>query len=184
MNSTFPDWRGSISKEWHWVALRGLLAVFFAVIAFVAPIATAWALALFWGIFAFFDGLATISTGWRLHRQGIRWWPYLLFGIIGILAGMVAIIWPGITIVILVYVIGLWAIFGGVSEVFAALSIKREFDRWWIMLLSGILSVIFGLLIIASPFEGMLVMIWFLAGFTLLVGIFLLIFALRLKSAN
>ena len=130
------------------------------------------------------EGTAAILSGWRLHKQGATWLPYLLFGIIGVLAGLLAMVWPGLTMVILVYMIGFWAVFGGISEIFMGISIRKTVERWWIMLFSGIISVLFGLLVIYSPFEGILMMIWCLAGFMLLIGIMGLLFAFRLKSQN
>lgn len=184
MALSVADWQKNLAKQWGWIAFRGVLAIIFAIIAIVSPIATAWALALVWGVFAFLEGLAALISGWRLHKQGATWWPYLLFGIIGILAGLLAMAWPGLTMIVLVYLIGIWAIFGGISEIFMGASLRKTVDRWWIMLLAGIISVLFGMLVIYSPFEGMLMMIWCLAGFMLVIGIIGLIFAFRLKKGK
>ena len=184
MNKVNSEWLKNLSGQWGWIAFRGVLAILFAVIAIVSPIATAWALALFWGFFAFMEGAAAIYSGWQLHKRGNTWWPYLLFGIVGILAGFAAVVWPGVTMIVLVYLIGLWAIFGGMSEIFMAVGLRNDLDRWWVMLLSGIVSVLFGMLVLYAPFEGMLAMIWCLAGFALIIGIFSLFFAFRLKSGK
>ncbi|MBQ4133674.1 MAG: HdeD family acid-resistance protein [Desulfovibrionaceae bacterium] len=174
----------SMSGQWGWLAFRGVLAIIFALAAVFSPIATAWALAVLWGAFAFVEGVSAIIGGWRLRKQGGTWWPYLLFGVVGIVAGLLAAAWPGLTMVVLVYIIGIWAVISGMSEIFMSVNLRRTIDRWWLLLLSGIVGVLFGVFLLYAPLEGMLMMIWCLAGFALALGIFSLIFAFRLRKGN
>ena len=183
--------RSSISEQqqlsadqWIWLSFRGILAIIFAIAAISSPIATAWVLALFWGAFAFLEGASAIAAAWRLHKQRAAWWPCLLFGIIGILAGALAVVWPGLTMLVLVYMIGIWAIVGGISEIFMSVSLRKSLDYWWWMLLAGICGVLFGMLILYAPIEGILMMIWCLAGFTLFSGILSLLLAFQLKRGK
>mgnify|MGYP003623907268 CR=1 FL=1 len=81
-----------LCHEWKWMALRGVLSIAFGVLAMVWPLATIWTLALFWGAFAFLDGVSAGMTGWRLYKRGVRWWPYLAFAAIGIVAGVAAFV--------------------------------------------------------------------------------------------
>ena len=79
--------RANLGRDWGLIALRGLLAVIFGVLAIAWPLITVWTLSMLWGVFALADGAFACGTGWRLHKQGVRWWPYLAFGVIGALAG-------------------------------------------------------------------------------------------------
>lgn len=178
------EWQRSLEAQWGWIAFRGVLAVLFAIIAFFYPIATIITLAMFWGIFAVMEGITALVTGWRMHKQGNKAWPYFLFGAIGIIAGLLAFVWPGLTSMVLVFMIGIWAIFGGMSEIIMSVGVRKQVDRWWILLLSGIISVLFGMFILYAPLEGMLTIIWVLAGFTLAIGIISIILAVQLKRGK
>ena len=125
MEVSKPDLARGLSKQWGWFALRGALAVIFAFLCFTGPIGTAWALTLFWGAFVLVQGFVSLAAGWQVHKSGMRRWPYLLFGLLGIVAGAVVFVWPQISMLVLVYVIAFWAVFGGISEVMAAIRLRK-----------------------------------------------------------
>ena len=120
-----------------------------------------------------------------MHKSGMRWWPYLLFGLLGIVAGAVVFVWPQISMLVLVYVIAFWAVFGGISEVMAAIRLRKVIKNEWALVLSGIVSIIFGILVWIEPFEGLVALVWLIGAFTLCMGIisFALAWNLR-KQAN
>lgn len=185
MEQIQPTELGKILKnQWGWIALRGVLAILFAVAALVYPVATVLAIAVLWGIFAVMEGITFLVTGWGMRKQGSLAWPYFLFGALGVLAGMAAFAWPGMTSIILVYIIGIWAVFGGVSEIFMAVGSRKHVERWWVLLLSGIISVLFGVFLMYAPLEGMLALVWVLAGFLVVIGVICLVFAVQLKKGK
>ena len=172
-----------VGREWGWLAFRGVLAVIVGILAFVWPLATIVTLALFWGAFMFVDGLGAGITGWRLYKRGIRWWPYLVFAVIGVLAGVVTLLMPGVTAVALLYVIAFWAIFGGISQIAAAIRLRREIQGEWYLVLVGALSVLFGLLVAFRPVpEGVVAISWMVGTYALMAGALYILLALKLRS--
>ena len=174
--------RANLGRDWALIALRGLLAVIFGVLAIAWPLITVWTLSMLWGVFALADGAFACGTGWRLHKQGVRWWPYLAFGVIGVLAGLVAIIWPGITALALVYVIGFWAACGGLSLIVAAFRLRKEIEDEWFLALSGLLSLIFGLLLLFRPLDGAVAIAWIVGFYAIFFGVLLLMLAFKIRA--
>ena len=182
MEVSRPDLARGLSKQWGWFALRGALAVIFAFLCFTGPIATAWALTIFWGAFVLVQGIVALTVGWRVHKSGMRWWPYLLFGLLGIVAALVVFLWPQISMLVLVYLIAFWAIFGGISEIVAAIRLRKVVDREWALVLSGFVSVVFGFLVLIQPFEGLVALVWLIGFFTLCMGIISFALAWNLRK--
>lgn len=180
-----PDFTAQLRKNWPWVALRGVLGIVFGLLAIAAPFATIWALALLWGVFALADGVSAFMTGWRMHKMGNRWWPYLIFGCIGLAAGALTLLWPAITAVILVYVIAFWAIFGGVTQIAAAIRLRKEIEGEWILAFAGVVGLLFGLLIFLRPLpEGALAIAWVVGMYALITGGLYIMLALRLRKQD
>lgn len=187
MQDTFTQenlesFRSNLSRQWGWIALRGVVAIVFGVLAFIMPWGTALALAVAWGAFAFVDGVLGVFSGWQIHKKGQRWWPYLLFGLTGVVAGLVSLAWPGITILALVYVIAFWALFGGVTQIAAAIRLRKEIDGEWSMIFGGIIAVLLGLLLLfRPPGEAVLAITWIIGFYALISGIFALALAFRVR---
>lgn len=177
------DFQEQVSRQWGWIALRGVIALLFGIGAFLWPFSSAWALAVVWGAFALVDGGLALFTGWNMHRQGARWWPYLVFGVVGIVAGLISLAWPGITVIVLVYTVAFWAIFGGISQILAAIRLRKEIEGEWALVLGGVVAVLFGVLLLARPLpEAIVTVTWVIGFFALMMGIFTLSLAFRLKS--
>lgn len=170
-----------VARQWGWIALRGVLAIAFGVVAFLCPFTAARALALVWGAFTLVSGAVAISFSWRLHKQGILWWPYLVSGALGVLAGLVALAWPGITAIFLLYVIAFWAIAAGVSQIAAAIRLHKEIEGEWWLAVDGLLSIILGALMIFSPLAGVLVVALVIGFYAIVSGILSLVLAFRLR---
>lgn len=181
-DNTFTLLKPSLGKEWGWIALRGVLAVIFGMLAVAWPIITVLTLSIVWGVFALADGLFAFGTGWRLHKKGVRWWPYMAFGVIGVLAGLIAIVWPGISAMVLVLIIGFWAALGGASQIVAAIRLRKEIDDEWFMILSGLLGVIFGLLLLFRPLEGAVAIAWIVGFYAMFMGILLIMLSFKVRS--
>lgn len=103
-------------REWGWVALRGVVAVLFGLMAVLMPGITLSALVLVWGAFALADGIFALVAGWRIRDQDKPLWPLILVGLTGIAAGIATFAWPGLTALVLLYIIAFWAVIGGCSR--------------------------------------------------------------------
>ncbi len=171
-----------IADNWWVVLLRGIVAVLFAVVAFALPGATLLALVLVWGAFALVSGVFALYLTYKAAQQRQTWWPYLLDGIVGIAAGIVAFVWPGITALALLYVIAFWAILTGIFQIVAAINLRKQIEGEWLMVLSGALGVIFGILVAIQPDAGAVAVVWILGFYALLAGITWIALAFRLRG--
>jgi uncharacterized membrane protein HdeD (DUF308 family) len=146
----------SLTRNWWMAALRGTLAVIFGVAAFVWPGMTFEVLVLLFGAYAFVDGVLVLGFGLVVAGDGEQWWPLVLSGILGIGLGVVTFARPETMALALVYVVGFWAIVTGLLEIVAAIRLRDVVSGEWLMGLSGALSIIFGVLVVAQPNAGAL----------------------------
>ncbi|NRQ33885.1 HdeD family acid-resistance protein [Nonomuraea sp. NN258] len=168
------------SRNWWLLLVRGIAAVVFGVLALFWPAITVLVLVICFGAYAIVSGAFSLFAGFR-HGQGSRGW--LIFsGIIGILAGIVAFVWPGITSLALLYLIAFWAIFAGVAEIVAGIQLRKAITNEWMLIVGGILSVIVGVLLIVWPGAGMISLAWLLGIFALLYGITMIVLSFRVKN--
>jgi len=167
------------------LALQGVAAIAFGVIALVWPSLTFVALLGLFGAFAFISGAFTLGAGLNLMTErSTSWVPYVLGGIAGIAIGAVTFLHPGFTALTLVYVIAFWAIIVGVFEVVAALDLAGQLDGDWMLALSGILSVAFGTLVAIYPRSGALSIIWIIGLYAIFAGVTRLVLAYHLHSGE
>jgi len=171
----------SLSQNWWLVLLRGILAILFGLSAFVWPGITWLTLIVLFGIYAIVDGLVAVGTGLARTKDSPRWWTFLLEGLISIGAGVIALIWPGLTGLILVYMIASWAVITGIFEIAAAIRLRNEITNEWVLALGGMISVALGLLLFFQPAAGGLAIIWTIAGYALIFGVLLVILGFRLR---
>jgi len=171
-----------IARNWVWIALRGLAAVIFGVLAFVWPGATILVLVLFWGAYALVEGVFALIAAFKVRDRGKPMWTFAVIGILGIAAGIVTFLWPGITALALLTLIAVWAFFMGIFQIIAAVRLRKEIQHEWLLGLSGVLSVIFGAVMMARPVEGLLAVVWVIAAYSIVFGILLLVLAFRLKN--
>ncbi len=172
----------SYAHNWWAVGLRGLAAIVFGVLAFIWPQIALTVLVLLFGAYALWDGVFAVIAALRFRSgEGHRW---LLFieGLAGIAAGLITFFYPGITAFVLLYVIAAWAIITGVMEILAAIRLRREIQGEWLLLISGLLSVVFGILLVIFPSAGALAVVWLIAAYAILFGILLIALAFRLRS--
>jgi uncharacterized membrane protein HdeD (DUF308 family) len=166
------------------VALRGTLAVIFGVVAFAWPGITFEALVLLFGVYAFVDGITVLGFGLMAASDGEQWWPLVLSGILGIGLGVVTFAKPGTVGLALVYVVGFWAIVTGLLEVVAAIRLRDVISGEWLMGLSGALSILFGVLVVAQPNSGALGLVYLFGFYAILAGISQIAFGFRLRGLN
>jgi uncharacterized membrane protein HdeD (DUF308 family) len=171
-----------ITRNWWLFALRGVIAIILGVVALVRPEQMLQALVLVFGAFALVDGIFTVIAGVAARGSFERWWAVLLEGVAGMLIGVLTFIWPNITALVMVYFIAAWAIITGVFEIVAAIQLRRMITGEWGMILSGLLSMIFGVLLFVFPSAGAVSMVWMIGIYAILFGITLIVFAFRLQS--
>jgi uncharacterized membrane protein HdeD (DUF308 family) len=164
------------------LALRGVLALLFGVLVLVWPRVTVLVLAVVFAIYAVVDGIGMVAGG--LGRDGTRRWPYVLAGALGIVAGVIAALWPQVTALVLVLLVGAWAVITGALQLAAAVRLRRERPGWWVLALSGVVSLIAGVIILARPDIGALALATVLGVYALLAGVALLWAAWQLRKAR
>ena len=171
-----------LARNWWALALRGVAAVLFGLLALALPGATLAALVILFGAYALVDGAFALVTAARAVGRHAAWLGSLVEGVLGVAAGVAVFLWPGITTVALLALIALWAILTGIVEVVAAVRLRRELDGEWLLGLSGLVSILFGVVLLARPAAGALALIWAIGAYAILFGALLLGFAWRLRG--
>ena len=166
-----------LAQHWWVLLLRGLLAIVFGLVTFARPGITIVVLVLFWGAYALVDGIFEVIAGVRA-----KWGSLILLGVLGIIAGIVTFMWPGITAAVLLYIIAFWAIVAGVMQIAAAIRLRKEVTGEWLWILSGLCTVILGVLLIARPGAGAVSLVWLIASFAIAWGVLLVMLSFRLKA--
>jgi len=168
--------------NWWLLALRGLVAVLFGVLAFVWPGATLITLVWLFGAFALVNGLLSLILAAKAPKGYPRIGSLILGGLLGILAGLLTFVMPGITALGLLMLIAAWAIVTGIMEVVAAIRLRKIIANEWLLILAGIASVAFGVILFLQPAAGALVLIWWIGAWALIFGILLIVLAFRMRN--
>jgi uncharacterized membrane protein HdeD (DUF308 family) len=171
----------SLAKNWWALALRGLAAVIFGILAFAWPGITLQALVLMFGVYALIDGIFDLVAAFRGENRRARW-ALILEGLLGIAAGVVAFVWPETAAVALLFVIAAWAIITGVLEIIAAVRLRREIDNEWLLGIAGVLSILFGLALVLFPGAGLLTLVFLIGGYAIVFGVLMIALGLRLRG--
>jgi uncharacterized membrane protein HdeD (DUF308 family) len=170
-----------LTRYWWVVAVRGVAALLFGLLALIWPDITISALVLLFGAFALVDGVFTVAAAFGDRRaEGRRGW-LLLQGLAGVAAGVVTFAWPGITTLVLLWWIAAWALVTGVLAIAAAIRLRRELEGEWLLALSGAVSVLFGILLAVRPDEGAVALAWLIGSYAIVFGVALLTLAWRLR---
>lgn len=171
-----------VTNNWWMFALRGLVAIIFGVVALTKPDQTLQALVLVFGAFALIDGILAIFAGISSAPFFNQWWAVLLEGLAGVAIGLVTFFLPNITAIALVYFIAAWALITGIFQIVAAIQLRREITGEWMMVISGLLSIAFGVLMFVFPLVGAVSVIWVIGTYAVVFGISEIIFAFRMHS--
>jgi uncharacterized membrane protein HdeD (DUF308 family) len=171
-----------ISRNWWMFAVRGVVAVIFGVVALIWPGQALQALVLVFGAFALVDGIFAIFAGIASYRYFERWWAVLLEGVVGVVIGLLTFFWPNITALVLLYFIAAWALITGIFEIVAAIQLRSVITGEWMLILGGLLSIVFGVLLFVFPGAGAVSVIWMIGIYAVIFGISEIIFAFRLRG--
>jgi uncharacterized membrane protein HdeD (DUF308 family) len=171
-----------LARSWWLLALRGVAGILFGIGAFVWPGATLAALVLLFGAYALVDGVFALIAGISMRRQMNRWWLIALEGVAGIILGLLTFRSPDVTALVLLTFIAVWSIITGIFAIATAVQLRKVIANEWLMILSGVVSIIFGALLIVQPGPGALSIVWLLGAYALLFGILTLMLSFRLRS--
>jgi uncharacterized membrane protein HdeD (DUF308 family) len=159
------------------IGLRGVIAILFGVLAFIWPGLTAVALVYMFAAYVFIDGILTIASAVRNRAENDRWWLMLLEGIVDIAAGVIAFLFPGLAAITLVFVIAIWAIVTGVLEIATAIRLRKEIKNEWALGLTGLVSIVLGVIMILNPNAGLIGLVWVIGSYAIIFGVLMLVLA-------
>lgn len=175
-------------KWWEKVAV-GVIALIFGIIAFAWPGITLLTLTILFGSFALLMGFFSLFTGIMGGEMKQARWLFVVQGILGIVIGIIALAWPGMTLLVLAYLIGAWAMVFGIFEIIAGIWTPQEaigaFNKMskGLLLVSGLLSLIFGILIILYPEPGLVAIIWIIAAYAIILGVINIVLGLQQRKS-
>jgi uncharacterized membrane protein HdeD (DUF308 family) len=171
-----------LHRGWWLLLLRGIVAIAFGVLTWMQPGISAAALVLLFGAFAFADGVLSTWTAIAGRADHEYWWLVLLRGLLGVGVGILAFVEPGVVALALLFYIAIWAIATGMLEIATAIRLRREIEGEWLLILSGLISVVFGVVLIARPGPGALALLWLIASFAVAFGVVLVILAFKARG--
>jgi len=172
----------TICNRWWVMLLRGLAAIVIGIIAIAMPGITLLALVALFATFSIIEGAFGIFLGFRGEADGTVWWTMVLLGLLSLAAGIIAILYPGLTIWAAATIIGIAAMVHGAFEIYAAIRLRHEIDDEWILGLSGLMSIIFGGLIMWRPGAGLIAIALLIGAYMLALGVFGVALSLRLRK--
>ncbi len=170
-----------IAKYWWTFVIRGLLAIAFGLIALVWPGITLIVLVFLFGFYAVLEGILSIIAA--VINRGMRsWWVLLLEGLTSLIVGCVAFIWPGLTAVVLLIFIAIWAILTGLLEIWAAVQLRKEIRGEWVLALTGIISILIGIILFTNPGAGALAVVWMIGIYAAIFGALLIFLGVKFRK--
>ena len=175
--------RQVLSRAWWMLALHGAAALLFGILALAWPGATLVLLVALFAAYAIVSGIAGL-IGALQNRSQRGWWLVLLYALFSIAAGVIAFVYPGLTALALVLVIGVNAILAGAIQIVMAVRLRKEIEGEWLLGLAGLISILFGAFVVVFPGGGALALVWLIAAYAIVVGTILLVLALRLRKTR
>ena len=171
-----------LARNWWALVLRGVLAIVFGVLAFVNPGLTLSALILLFGAYSLVDGVFAIISGLRAAQRHERWWPFALEGLASIVVGILAFLMPVAAAFALLMIASAWSIVTGILRIAAAIRLRREISGEWLLILNGLLSVAFGVVIVLFPGAGLVTLVWVVGMYAILFGVILVALGFRVRG--
>lgn len=172
----------ALGRNWWLLLVRGLVAIVFALLTWAQPGVSLAALVLVFGIYVLADGLLGVWSAIAKRRDNRHWWLLLLWGLVGIVVGVMTFIMPGITGLVLLMYIAAWAVITGVLQIVAASRLRKEIKGEWLLILSGLVSVAFGVLLFLQPGAGALAVAWIIAAYAFIFGVLMVLLAFKVRK--
>jgi uncharacterized membrane protein HdeD (DUF308 family) len=182
MNGVVKHLSSTLSHGWWLLLLRGIAAILFGLVAWVEPGISLAALVLVFGAYSLADGILCLWTAIAGPREHEYWWVVLLEGFVGIGVGVLTFVAPGVTALALLFYIAIWAIATGVLEIVAAIRLRKEINNEWWLLLSGLASVVFGVILAIAPGPGAIAVLWLIGAYAIVFGALLLMLAFKARN--
>jgi len=171
----------ALASRWWTLAARGIAAILFGILTFISPGLSLFALVILFGAWALADGVFNLVMAFRAGKSE-RWGWLVLEGVASILVGILTFFWPGITALSLLFLIAAWSVVTGIAEVVAAIRLRKVIQGEWLLALTGVLSILFGLLLFAFPGAGALAVIFWIGAYSIVFGGLLVALAFRLRA--
>jgi len=171
-----------LSRDWWMLLLRGLFAIAFGLLLWLQPGISLAALVLFFGAYSLADGILGVWSAFAGRKDHEDWWVMLLWGLTGVGIGIITFVAPGVTALALLFYIAVWAVATGVLQIAAAVRLRKVIRGEWWLVLGGLASVIFGVLLMARPGAGALAVLWLIAAYAVVFGVFLVLLAFKVRG--
>ena len=169
------------NRNWWLLAIRGLAAILFGLVAFVWPGLTLLTLVFLFGFYAIANGVLALAVAFKAPKGYRRYGLLIVEGILSIIAGIIAFVMPGVTALSLLILIAAWAIVTGVFEIIAAIRLRKVVDHEWLLIIAGIASLAFGIIVMIMPGAGALALVWWIGAYTFAFGVLLMMLAFRMR---
>jgi len=171
-----------LAHNWWMLLLRGFVAVLFGLLTWFLPQISLEFLVLLFGAFVLVDGVMGVGMAISGRKEYEDWWVLLLWGFVGVGIGILTFAAPIATGLVLLFFIAIWAIATGVLEIVVAIRLRREIEGEWLLVLGGLVSIVFGVLLMLHPGAGALALVWLIGTYAVAFGILLVILAFRTRS--
>ena len=179
-----PETKPLFAGRWWAVVLRGIIAIIFGALAFTWPGVTLATLVLLFGFYALVDGIFSLVAAIGGRRTREDRWLLALEGIVSLWAGIVTLRAPSITVLSLVFFISIWAMVTGFLRIAAAFRLRKEISGEVLLVLSGVVSVLFALMLVFRPVIGALGLVWVIAAYAVVLGIILIMLGFELRHTH
>lgn len=171
-----------LSRSWWMLALRGVLALVFGILAFIWPGLTLAALVALFAAYVLISGVVSILGAIKNRKADREWWLILILGLVSVAAGVISIMQPALTALVLVLMMGANALVTGVLDIAVAIRLRKTIEGEWLLIAAGIASIIFGILVFLFPGAGALALVWLISAHAIAIGILLLGLAFRARG--
>lgn len=170
-----------LSRLWWVLALRGAVALLLGILALIWPGITLLVLVALFAAFALLAGVVILAGALRYRTLDRGWWLLLLMGLVSVVVGVVAVFQPGATLLALIMLMAAYALVVGVLDIVIAVRLRKVIEREWVLILAGVVSILFGVAVVAFPPAGALALALFVSFYAMTIGILLLVLAFRAR---
>ena len=178
------DVSAALRGVWWLVLVRGILAILFGLFALFAPGGALLFLVFLFGIYAILDGVTALVVGIRHRSSDPHWVWHVIQGVVSVLAGIIAFVWPGVTVLAILFVIAFWSIVSGIAEIVESFTMRRQGDGGWgWVLAAGIVSILFGIMLLVWPGTALITLLWLAGIWGIVFGVIIVVWSFRLRGA-
>ncbi|WP_437756499.1 HdeD family acid-resistance protein [Sorangium sp. So ce1389] len=170
------------TDTWWILALRGVAALGLGLLTLLLPGHSLGALVVIFGVYLVVESVIALTGAARCAQRGQRWRASAAHGLISLAGGIVTLAWPGLSVLLLLYLVAAWAIVGGIRDIVVAVHFRHRFAGEWLLALAGVLAVALGVLVMALPSAGALALVLWVGAYATVLGAALLISGLAMRA--